>query len=192
MKTTNATNANKTNSFGEWILANRPNERLTDFLLLPLGIGAIINMAILALYLTDCGTFGTIVAWIIFIIVAGALYGIFFELFNQDDELFSFKSIWAFVKYTFVMQLSGLCYWLLWGFITIFASDNLMGMQLSNLYSQSSDLAFAGILLLLGMTVLFLCSICAFKSESPRAASWAAILLILAAVANFLCFVFIQ
>ncbi len=192
MKTTNATNANKTNSFGEWILANRPNERLMDFLLLPLGMGAIINMAILALYLTDCGTFGTIVAWIIFIIVAGALYGIFFELFNEDAELYRFKSIWAFVKYTFVMQLSGLCYWLLWGFITIFASDNLMGMQLSNLYSQSSDLAFAGILLLLGMTVLFLCSICAFKSESPRAASWAAILLILAAVANFLCFVFIQ
>lgn len=192
MKTTNATNANKTNSFGEWILANRPNERLTDFLLLPLGIGAIINMAILALYLTDCGAFGTIVAWIIFIIVAGALYGIFFELFNQDDELFSFKSIWAFVKYTFVMQLSGLCYWLLWGFITIFASDNLMGMQLSNLYSQSSDMVLAGILLLLGMTVLFLYSICAFKGESPRAASWAATLLILAAVANFLCFVFIQ
>lgn len=189
MKTTNAS---KTNSFGEWILANRPNERSMDFLLLPLGMGAIINMAILALYLTDCGTFGTIVAWIIFLIDAVALYGIFFELFNEDAELYSFKSIWAFVQYSFVMSLSGICYLVLWGYITLFASNDLMGMQLGSSYSTNSDMALAGILLLLGMTILFLYSICSFKSESPRAASWAATLLILAAVANFLCFVFIQ
>ena len=77
MEKSNNTNSDKTNTFGEWILAHRPKEELLSFLLLPLCTGAMINTAILAMFLSDCGTFGNIVSWILIIIVAIASYGIF-------------------------------------------------------------------------------------------------------------------
>jgi len=186
MKTTNA---NKKKSLGEWILDHRPDEELLNFLLLPLAFGAMINTVTLAMFLSDCGTFGSILSWILIIIVAIAYYGIYYELFGDDAELFSLQSIWAFMKFTFAMTLSGICYLITFGFITKFAVHDLMGTPHGGSYSVDSVSALGGILLLLGLTALTLYSIYAFKSDDPRAASRAATLLLAAMAANFLCFV---
>lgn len=65
----------KMNSFGEWILDHRAIARLTNILLLPLYMGAIINVVLLAMLLAECGTFEKIVACILLNMMPVLCYG---------------------------------------------------------------------------------------------------------------------
>lgn len=184
MKRFNKTIGDRLNSFGEWILARRPNGWLMSILLLTLYTGAIINLALLAWLLLNCGTIEKIVACILFVIDAGALFWIYYEFFDDGESFFSLESIWSTMKFQAVMILSGACYLVLFGFITIYAAQNLLGTQQNGTFSPYSNSAFIVELIFLGMAALLLYSIYAFKREKPRAVSFAVILLTLTMLAN--------
>ena len=184
MERFNKTIGDKMNSLGEWIFAHRPNEWLMNILLLTLFTGAIINVALLASLLLEYGTFEKIVACILLIIDAGALFWIYYEFFNDGEFIFSLEFIWSTMKFQAVMILSGACYLVLFGFITIYAAQNLLGTQQNGTFSPYSNSAFIVEMIFLGMTALLLYSIYAFRREKPRAVSCAVILLTLTMLAN--------
>lgn len=180
--TTTATTAQ--NTIGERILAHRPGEMVLNILLLPLCIGAMINVAFIASFLNNFDGVGHIVAVIIFILEAFALYGIYFELFAEDAPTYSFRFFWGILKYIIAVNLSAVCYFLLFGNITSFATKNLMGIELNGVCSHAADNTFAGVLILMAIIALLVYSAFAFKGNKPQAATRAAMLLILAFVIN--------
>lgn len=182
---------NTLNTIGEWILAHRPSEMVSNIMLLPLCLGAMINMAFIASFLNNFDGVGHILAIVIFILEAIALYGIYFELFAEDAPIYSFRFFWGIIKSIIVVNLSAICYFLLLGNITFFATKNLMGINHNSVGSHTADSVFAGFLILVAMIALSVYAIFALIGNKPQATTRSALLLILAVVVNIILIPFV-